>query len=188
LCSARGMARASVLRAVRKPQRKPSPTCSNGCEPRRKPRFRCARCLLDARPQSRVTGELEQEAVDALSSDPSGTGWSGWVREPRGDGTWPRHEHAVLPAVIVALCRRRRARAQLVGSPTRARSGTHRAQRREAVPRTAPRLPVRAAVQNPCSKAPFNFAKPAHSSVCAQSMPDREVLLPNKKPRICGVF
>ena len=41
-------------------------------------------------------------------------------------------------------------------------------------PGTAPPLPVRAAVQNPCSQALFSFATPAHSSVTAQSLPNRE--------------
>ena len=58
-------------------------------------------------------------------------------------------------------------------------------------PCTAPRLPVRAAVQNPCSHALFGFANPPPSSVCDQSVPNRELLppnKPNKKRRICGAF
>jgi hypothetical protein len=98
------MARASVLRAVRKPQRKPSLTGSNGCESRRKPRVRCARCLLDARPQSRVTGELEQDKKPSTPSRLTPVGLGGRVAFASVAGAVLARgtEHAVLPAVIVA--------------------------------------------------------------------------------------
>jgi hypothetical protein len=71
--------------------------------------------------------------------------------------------------------------------PRRARSGTHRAQS-PGSSGTAPRPPVRSTFRNPCSQASFGSATRAHSSVCAQSLPDRKAVTQRKNPAFAGLL
>ena len=82
LCSARGVARASVLRTVRKPQRNPPDRLERI---RISPQTPVSLRAMPSRRQATVArhrrARTRQEAVDALSSYPSGTGWPGCGRD-----------------------------------------------------------------------------------------------------------